>query len=193
MAGTTPTAQAQSNYQPSYSADTYNPAQATGELQQAAGYQDQQQNANLMSMLAAQGISPGSSAAQAADQNLSYGQSAALDPSLAGVQQYAGGLGVQNNQFNSGAFNTAELTQAGAQNQDWVARWRTSRPASADEPEHLEPDLARRRGGWSSRSPFSGGVGGGGYNPGVGYGVNTSGDGSEYGVPDYSQSGTYTP
>ena len=121
MAGTTPTAQAQSNYQPSYSADTYNPAQATGELQQAAGYQDQQQNANLMSMLAAQGISPGSSAAQAADQNLSYGQSAALDPSLAGVQQYAGGLGVQNNQFNSGAFNTAELTQAGAQNQDWLA------------------------------------------------------------------------
>ena len=120
MAGTTPTAGA-SNYQPSYSADTYNPAQATSELQQAAGVQDAQQNSNLMSMLAAQGISPGSSAAQSAAQNLSTTQAAALDPSLAGVQQYAGGLGVQNNEFNSGAFNTAELTQAGAQNQDWLA------------------------------------------------------------------------
>jgi hypothetical protein len=94
----------------------YDPAQATSELQQAAGVQDQSQNSQLMSMLAAQGISPGSSAAQAAMQNLSGAQGAALDPSLAGVQENAAGLGEQSGLANMGALNNTNLTNQSALN-----------------------------------------------------------------------------
>jgi hypothetical protein len=80
-----------------------------------------------MAMLAAQGISPGSSAAQAALQNLAGAQGAALDPSLAGVQENAAGLSEQSGlanlgslnsagQFNAGAANTAGQYNAGAEN-----------------------------------------------------------------------------
>lgn len=125
-------------YSAATATNSYDPAQATAELQQAAGVQDAQQQQGLSQMLAAQGISPGSSGAQAAYQNLSTNQAAALDPALAGVQQYAGGLdlqtslanqssqnaagqfnaGAQNTggQFNAGALNTANLANAGAQN-----------------------------------------------------------------------------
>jgi hypothetical protein len=94
----------------------YDPAQATSELQSAAGVQDQSQNAQLMSMLAAQGISPGSSAAQAALQNLAGAQGAALDPSLAGVQENAAGLGEQSGLANVGALNNTNLTNQSALN-----------------------------------------------------------------------------
>lgn len=111
---TPPTAQATTYSPTGYNAATtgtatyqnpYDPAQATNELQSAAGVQDQQQQQNLMSMLAAQGISPGSSAAQAAGQNLAGSQTAALAPALAGVQQYAAGLGEQSGLANAGALN----------------------------------------------------------------------------------------
>ena len=134
---TPPTAQATTYQNP------YNPTTATNELNQAAGVQDTQQNQNLMSMLAAQGISPGSSAAQGAEQNLANQQTSALAPSLVSAQQYGAGLceqsglanaGASNNmtlqnlqdllqsqEFNAGAYNTAGAETAGYQNQDWEA------------------------------------------------------------------------
>jgi len=121
----------------------YDPSTATSELTQAAGVQDQQQQQNLMSMLAAQGISPGSSAAQAAGQNLSTTQNAALDPSLVNAQEYGAGLNeqsglsnagagntmtlqnlqdlLQQQEFNSSAFNSAGTTSAELGNNDWLA------------------------------------------------------------------------
>jgi hypothetical protein len=129
MAGTTPIAKATtqtqaqvSPYDPTTYTNTYTPAQATSELQSAAQTQDAQQNANLMAMLAAQGISPGSSAAQGAAGQLANQQAAALDPSLAQVQQGAAGLNQQAGLFNAQAANTAGLDLAGAQNQDWLAQ-----------------------------------------------------------------------
>jgi hypothetical protein len=123
--------------------NTYNPQTATDELNQAASVQNNQQNQNLMSMLAAQGISPGSSAAQAADQNLATTQTAALAPSLVSAQEYGAGLNtqaglanagaantdtlqnlqdlLQTQQFNASATNTAGQQQAGYANQDWLA------------------------------------------------------------------------
>jgi hypothetical protein len=134
---TPPTAEA-TTYQ-----NYYNPQTATNELNSAAAVQDQQQNQNLMSMLAGQGISPGSSAAQAAAQNLSNTQTSALAPSLVSAQQYGAGLSeqsglanmgamnsmtaqnlqdlLQSQEFNSSAYNTAGLDTAGMQNQDWQA------------------------------------------------------------------------
>jgi hypothetical protein len=122
---TPPTAQA-TTYTPAqagstgYNAATYNnpydPAQATSELTSAAGVQDRQQQQALMSMLAAQGISPGSSAAQSATQNLSTTQNAALDPSLASAQEYGAGLQEQSGLANAGALNTARQFGAGAAN-----------------------------------------------------------------------------
>ena len=104
----------------SYTAATYqnnyNPQTATSELNQAAGVQDQAQNQQLMSMLAAQGISPGSSAAQAAMQNLSGAQTAALAPSLVSAQQYGAGLNEQSGLANQGSLNTAGQFGAGAAN-----------------------------------------------------------------------------
>jgi hypothetical protein len=149
---TTPTA---NPLQPSYLAtpptavattyqNPYDPSTATSELNQAAGVQDNQQQQALMSMLAAQGISPGSSAAQAAMQNLSATQNAALDPTLASAQQYGAGLSeqsglanagaantmtsqnlqdlLQSQEFNASAYNTAGLTSAGYGNEDWLAQ-----------------------------------------------------------------------
>jgi len=123
--------------------NTYDPSTATNELNQAASVQDTQQNQNLMSMLAAQGISPGSSAAQAAMQNLGNQQTAALAPSLVSGQEYGAGLDtqtglanasasntmtlqnlqdlLQSQQFNASAANTAGQQQAGYANQDWLA------------------------------------------------------------------------
>ncbi len=123
--------------------NTYDPTTATNELNQAASVQDTQQNQNLMSMLAAQGISPGSSAAQAADQNLATTQTAALAPSLVSAQEYGAGLDtqtglanasasntmtqqnlqdlLQTQQYNASAANTAGQQQAGYENQDWLA------------------------------------------------------------------------
>jgi hypothetical protein len=98
--------------------NTYNPATATSELNQAAGVQDQQQQQNLMSMLAAQGISPGSSAAQAAGQNLSTTQNAALDPTLASAQEYGAGLNEQSGLSNASALNSAGSQNASASNTD---------------------------------------------------------------------------
>jgi hypothetical protein len=134
---TPPTAQATTYVNP------YDPSTATSELNQAAGVQDNQQQQALMSMLAAQGISPGSSAAQAAMQNLSTTQNAALDPTLASAQQYGAGLAeqsglanagaantmtsqnlqdlLQSQEFNASAYNTAGLTSAGYGNEDWLA------------------------------------------------------------------------
>ena len=121
----------------------YNPQTATTELTSAAGVQDQQQQQALLSMLAAQGISPGSSAAQAAGQNLDATQTAALAPSLVSAQQYGAGLGeqsglanagaantmtaqnlqdlLQSQEFNASAYNTAGQQSAGYGNQDWLA------------------------------------------------------------------------
>jgi hypothetical protein len=133
---TPPTAQATTYQNP------YDPSTATSELTSAAGVQDQQQQQALMSMLAAQGISPGSSAAQAAGQNLDTSQIAALAPSLVSAQQYGAGLNeqsglanagagntmtlqnlqdlLQSQEYNASAYNTAGLTSAGYGNQDWV-------------------------------------------------------------------------
>jgi hypothetical protein len=124
--------------------NSYNPQTATTELNQAAGVQDQGQNAQLMAMLAAQGISPGSSAAQSAEQNLASQQTAALAPSLVSAQQYGAGLNeqsglanqsatnqfslqnlqdlLQSQEFNASAANTAGGEQAGYMNQDWLAQ-----------------------------------------------------------------------
>ena len=124
--------------------NTYDPSTATNELNQAASVQDIQQNQNLMSMLAAQGISPGSSAAQAAAQNLANTQTAALAPSLVSAQEYGAGLNtqaglanagasnqmtlqnlqdlLQTQQFNASAANTAGTNLASMQNQDWLAQ-----------------------------------------------------------------------
>jgi len=115
-------------YTAAQSSYSYDPTQATNELTQAAQGQDQTQNTALSQMLAAQGISPGSSAAQAAMQNLAVQQGNALDPSLASVQQYAAGLGQQTalanqsaltsaGQFNAGATNTAGSQNASSSNQ----------------------------------------------------------------------------
>jgi hypothetical protein len=117
---TPPTAQA-TTYNPATTGaatyqNPYNPQTATNELTQAAQGQDQQQNQALMSMLAAQGISPGSSAAQAAMQNLSGTQAQALDPSLASAQEYGAGLGEQSGLANIGAINTAGLSNQAAEN-----------------------------------------------------------------------------
>lgn len=103
-------------YQAATYNNTYNPQTATDELNQASAVQDQAQNKNLMSMLAAQGISPGSSAAQAAFQNLSAAQKAALAPSLVSAQQFGAGLDTQAGQFNAGALNTAGQVNTGALN-----------------------------------------------------------------------------
>jgi hypothetical protein len=117
---TAPTAQATTYDPATYNASTYNnsynPQTATNELNQAAGVQDQSQNQNLMSMLAAQGISPGSSAAQAAAQNLSASQTAALAPSLVSAQQYGAGLNEQSGLSNQSALNAASSANAGAEN-----------------------------------------------------------------------------
>ena len=134
---TPPTAQATTYQNP------YDPSTATSELNSAAGVQDQQQQQALMSMLAAQGISPGSSAAQAAGQNLDTTQTAALAPSLVNAQEYGAGLGeqsglanmgasntmtqqnlqdlLQSQEFNSSAYNTAGQTSATMGNNDWLA------------------------------------------------------------------------
>lgn len=123
-----PTAQATTYTPAGYSASTYNPTgytaaqatnaydptQATNELTQAAQGQDGTQNTALSQLLAAQGISPGSSAAQAAMQNLAVQQGNALDPSLAAVQQYAAGLGQQTALANQSALNSAGQFNAGA-------------------------------------------------------------------------------
>jgi hypothetical protein len=122
----------------------YNPQTATTELTSAAGVQDQQQQQALLSMLAAQGISPGSSAAQAAGQNLDTTQTAALAPSLVSAQEYGAGLGeqsglanagaantmtaqnlqdlLQSQEFNSSAFNNAGSQSATFGNEDWLAQ-----------------------------------------------------------------------
>jgi hypothetical protein len=135
---TPPTAQATTYQNP------YDPSTATSELTSAAGVQDQQQQQALMSMLAAQGISPGSSAAQAAGQNLDTTQAAALAPSLVSAQEYGAGLGeqsglsnasamnsmtglnlqnlLQSQEYNSSAYNTAGLDSANMGNQDWLAQ-----------------------------------------------------------------------
>lgn len=94
----------------------YNPQTATNELTSAANNQDQQQQQQLMSMLAAQGISPGSSAAQAAMQNLSGSETSALAPSLVSAQQYGAGLNEQSGLANAGALNTSGQYNAGAEN-----------------------------------------------------------------------------
>lgn len=96
--------------------NTYNPQTATDELTKAAGVQGDAQNKNLLAMLAAQGISPGSSAAQAAEQNLAGAQTAALAPSLVSAQQYGAGLDTQAGQFNAGAKNATGQFNAGAEN-----------------------------------------------------------------------------
>lgn len=123
--------------------NTYDPTQATNELNSAAGVQGMAQQRALESMLAAQGISPGSSAAQAAMQNLSGSQTAALAPSLVNAQEYGAGLNsttnlanqsatnqfslqnlqdlLQSQQFDTSAANTAGQQQAGYQNEDWLA------------------------------------------------------------------------
>ena len=124
--------------------NSYDPSTATSELNSAAGVQDNQQNQALMSMLAAQGISPGSSAAQAAMQNLSTNQTAALAPSLVSAQEYGAGLGeqsglanagasntmtsqnlqdlLQSQEYNASAYNTAGTTSAELGNNDWLAQ-----------------------------------------------------------------------
>jgi hypothetical protein len=124
--------------------NSYDPSTATSELNSAASVQDTQQNQALMSMLAAQGISPGSSAAQAALQNLSTNQTAALAPSLVSAQEYGAGLGeqsglanagasntmtsqnlqdlLQSQEYNAGAYNTAGQTSAELSNNDWLAQ-----------------------------------------------------------------------
>lgn len=114
---TPPTAQA-TTYDASTYNNSYNPQTATNELNQAAGVQDQQQNQNLLSMLAAQGISPGSSAAQAAGQNLATTQTAALAPSLVNAQEYGAGLNEQSGLANQGAYNAAGQYAATANNTD---------------------------------------------------------------------------
>jgi hypothetical protein len=96
--------------------NSYNPQTATSELNSAAGVQDQQQNQNLMAMLAAQGISPGSSAAQAAAQNLGNQQVSALAPSLVSAQQYGAGLSEQSGLANQGALNSTNQFNASSQN-----------------------------------------------------------------------------
>jgi hypothetical protein len=135
---TPPTAQATTYQNP------YDPSTATSELTSAAGVQDQQQQQALMSMLAAQGISPGSSAAQAAGQNLATNQVSALAPSLVSAQEYGAGLGeqsglsnagamnamtsqnlqdlLQSQEYNAGAYNTAGQTSAELSNNDWLAQ-----------------------------------------------------------------------
>ncbi len=126
-AGYNPATYNADGYTAASATNTYDPTQATSELQQAANVQDQQQQGGLAAMLAAQGISPGSSAAQSAYSNLSTNQNAALDPALAQVQQTAGGMDLQTalanqsslnaaNQFNSGAVNTAGQVNSGALN-----------------------------------------------------------------------------
>ncbi len=124
--------------------NTYDPTTATNELNQAASVQDTQQNQNLMSMLAAQGVSAGSSAAQGAAQNLANTQTAALAPSLVSAQEYGAGLNeqaglanagasnqmtlqnlqdlLQTQQYNATAANTAGTNSAEMQNQDWLAQ-----------------------------------------------------------------------
>src|ERR1700691_3577524 len=114
---TPPTAQA-TTYNPATYQNSYNPQTATNELNSAAAVQDQGQNQNLMSMLAAQGISPGSSAAQAAAQNLGASQTAALAPSLVSAQQYGAGLNEQSGLSNQSALNTAGQYGASATNTD---------------------------------------------------------------------------
>jgi len=114
---TPPQAQA-TTYNPASYSNSYDPATATSELNAAAGVQDQQQNQNLMSMLAAQGISPGSSAAQAAAQNLGATQTAALAPSLVSAQQYGAGLNEQSGLANQSALNSAGSQNASASNTD---------------------------------------------------------------------------
>src|ERR1700761_4250849 len=106
---TPPTAQA-TTYDPATAGtatyqNNYDPATATNELTSAAGVQNQHKNQQLLSMLAAQGISPGSSAAQAAEQNLAGAQTAALAPSLVSAQQYGAGLNEQTGLANMGALN----------------------------------------------------------------------------------------
>jgi hypothetical protein len=132
---TPPTAQA-TTYQ-----NAYNPQTATNELNSAASVGDTQQDQALMSMLAAQGISPGSSAAQGAMQNLGNQQTAALAPSLVNAQEYGAGLNeqsglanmgamnsmtlqnlqdlMQSQEYNASAYNSAGSQEAGYQNQDW--------------------------------------------------------------------------
>ena len=151
----TPATAAPTTYSAATYQNSYNPQTATNELNSAAAVQNQAQQQSLMSMLAAQGISPGSSAAQAAMQNLSGVETSALAPSLVSAQQYGAGLNEQSglsnqsaqntaNQFNAGASNSATLqnlqnllqsqqynasaynnaaqSQAGYQNQDWLAQ-----------------------------------------------------------------------
>jgi hypothetical protein len=113
----TPPTAAASTYDPATYNNTYDPTTATTELNSAAGVQDASQNKALMSMLAAQGISPGSSAAQAALQNLSSTQTAALAPTLASAQEYGAGLNEQSGLANQGAINTAGQFGATANNQ----------------------------------------------------------------------------
>jgi hypothetical protein len=105
-----------SGYQAATVSNPYDATTATNELNSAAGVQDQAQQQSLNAMLAAQGISPGSSAAQAADQNLASAQTAALAPALVSAQQYGAGLTEQSDLANQGALNTAGQFGASALN-----------------------------------------------------------------------------
>jgi len=90
------------------------PAQTMSLLNQSVAPQEQQQNQQLMQMLAASGIAPGSTAGQTAYNNLAQQQLAGISPALASALQGAQGNILSAANTNVGALNTAGQYNAGS-------------------------------------------------------------------------------
>jgi hypothetical protein len=102
-----------------YNAQTLNPqltnslgsGNTVNALVSANQPQFQQQDQQMMQMLATSGMAPSSTAGQTAFNNLSQQQLAGMDPSIAAAIQNS-----QSNQLNAGQYNTSALNSAGQYN-----------------------------------------------------------------------------
>ena len=92
------------------------PEQTIAALNQSVAPQEQQQNQQLMQMLAASGISPGSTAGQTAYNNLAQQQLAGISPAIASAIQNSQGNLLNAAGTNIGALNSAGQYNAGAYN-----------------------------------------------------------------------------
>jgi hypothetical protein len=90
--------------------------QTIAQLQAGVAPQNQQQDQQMMQMLATAGLAPSSTAGQTAFNNLAQQQNAGIAPSIAAAIQNSQGNQLNAGQFNANAGNTGSLYNAGAMN-----------------------------------------------------------------------------
>lgn len=90
--------------------------QTIAQLQAGVAPQNQQQDQQMMQMLATAGLAPSSTAGQTAFNNLAQQQNAGIAPSIASAIQNSQGNQLNAGQFNANAGNQSSQYNAGAMN-----------------------------------------------------------------------------